>query len=108
VVRTHFRYSTVVLTVLKTYEGVGTVRVRLRGGAWAGPEDATGRCVADATLGDFKADLQWQNHYSEPVAEEVRAQAVDEGGCLDVEVSVVESAPPRLENKVKLYSLAIL
>lgn len=108
VVRTHFRYSTVVLTVLKTYEGVGTVRVRLRGGAWAGPEDAAGRCVADAALGELKADLQWQNHYSEPVAEEVRARAVAEGGCLDVEVSVVESAPPRLENKVKLYSLAIL
>lgn len=111
VVRQNFRYKTAVVTVLKTYEGTGTLRARVSAGAWkGGPEwgEGKGTCVAHREMCTKVVDTLWTNHYSEPVGEElVDLEHLQDGSCVIIEVMVIASTPPRVHNKVKLYSLAI-
>jgi len=101
-VHLNFRYRTVVLTILKTYEGMGSLRIRIEAGEW---RDA---CRSNAVIEDRVVDTLWENRYSEPVAVELRADKVlPDGACFTVNLEIVASEPPRLRNKVKLYSIAI-
>ena len=70
-----------------------------------------------APLVEREVDAQWDSHFSEPVAEELAAPdslsavrndvAGQAAQCLQVELEVVSSLPPRLKNKIKLYNLAL-
>jgi hypothetical protein len=104
VVLANFVYGVVIVSYLKTYEGVGSLRVRVIAGAWV-----EGQCQTSKTVAALTVDALWNNTYSESYGEEIHAKHEPRADvCIEVEITCVESNPARLRNKVKLYSVVLL